>query len=92
MVQGPNKGHRYEDGIAQKLLEQKIVVKQICPDCHKYEKFSSVQEKCPSCNVDLQLTAGSGNQEDIIAAVRRYAFDYKKKEQNNAEISDWISN
>ena len=29
---------------------------------------------------------------DIIAAVRKYAFDYKKKEQNNAEISEWISN
>ena len=29
---------------------------------------------------------------DIIAAVRKYAFDYKKKEQNNAKISEWISN
>ena len=55
MVQGPNKGHRYEDGIAQKLLERKIVVKQVCPN-HKY------------------------------------AFDYKKKEQNNESISSWVSN
>ena len=29
---------------------------------------------------------------DIIAAVRKYAFDYKKKEQNNESISSWISN
>ena len=29
---------------------------------------------------------------DPIAAVRRYAFDYKKKEQDNTKISDFISN
>ena len=29
---------------------------------------------------------------DIIAAVRKYAFDYKKKEQNNESISSWVSN
>ena len=80
MVQGPNKGHKYEDVIAQKLLERKIVVKQICPN-HKYEKFSSVQEKCPSCNVDLQLTAGSGNQEDVI--FRHEGKDFSLEIKNN---------
>ena len=29
---------------------------------------------------------------DMIAAVRRYAFDYKKKEQDNTKISDFVSN
>ena len=29
---------------------------------------------------------------DIIAAVRKYAFDYKKKEQNNANVANWINN
>ena len=86
MVQGPNKGHRYEDGIAQKLLERKIVVKQICPN-HKYEKFSSVQEKCPSCNVDLQLTAGSGNQEDVI--FRHEGKDFSLEVKNNPKDPDW---
>jgi hypothetical protein len=87
MVQGPNKGHRYEDKIGQKLLEQKIIVKQICPDCHKYEKFSSVQEKCPSCDVDLQLTAGSGTQEDII--FRHNGKDFSLEVKNNPKDPDW---
>nr|AIF08024.1 hypothetical protein [uncultured marine thaumarchaeote KM3_26_B10] len=86
MVQGKNKGHWYEDGIAQKLLERKIVVKQICPN-HKYEKFSSVQEKCPSCNVDLQLTAGSGNQEDVI--FRHEGKDFSLEIKNNSSDPDW---
>ena len=87
MVQGPNKGHRYEDGIAQKLLEHQIVIKQVCPDCHKYEKFSSVQEKCPSCDVDLQLTAGSGTQEDII--FRHNGKDFSLEVKNNPKDPDW---
>ena len=86
MVQGPNKGHRYEDKIGQKLLERKIVVKQVCPN-HKYEKFSSVQEKCPSCNVDLQLTAGSGNQEDVI--FRHEGKDSSLEIKNNPSDPDW---
>jgi len=32
------------------------------------------------------------NISDMIAAVRKYAFDYKKKEQNNESISSWVSN
>ena len=63
MVQGPNKGHRYE------------------------EKFSSVQEKCPSCNVDLQLTAGSGDQEDII--FRHEGKDFSLEVKNNPKDPDW---
>ena len=87
MVQGPNKGHRYEDGIAQKLLEHQIVIKQVCPDCHKYEKFSSVQEKCPSCNVELKLTAGSGTQEDII--FKHNEKDFSLEIKNNPSDPDW---
>ena len=86
MVQGPNKGHRYEDGIGQKLLEHKIAVKQVCPECHK-GKFSSVQEKCPSCDVDLQLTAGSGTQEDVI--FRHNGEDFSLEVKNSPEAPDW---
>ena len=87
MVQGPNKGHRYEDKIGQKLLGRQIVIKQVCPDCHKYEKFSSVQEKCLSCNVELKLTAGSGTQEDVIFKHNGKNFSLEVK--NSPGDPDW---
>ena len=87
MVQGQNEGHIYEDKIGQELLEQKIVVKQVCPDCHKYEKFSSVQEKCPSCDIELKLTAGSGTQEDII--FKHNGKDFSLEVKNSARDPDW---
>ena len=66
MVFGQNKGHKYEAAIASKLLERKVKVKQVCPECKGVEKFSSVKEKCPSCKKDLKLTSGSGAGEDAI--------------------------
>ena len=86
MVWDKNKGHWYEINIGEKLLEHKIAVKQVCPECHK-GKFSLVQGKCPSCDVDLQLTAGSGTQEDVI--FRHNGKDFSLEVKNNPKDPDW---
>lgn len=81
-----NKGHKYEDEISAILLEHHITVKQICTNCG-FEIFSSTQQQCTICKIDLKLTAGSGVQEDII--FRHNGLDVSTELKNNAQDPDW---
>jgi len=81
-----NKGHKYEDEISAILLERHITVKQICTNCG-FEIFSSTQQQCTTCNIDLKLTAGSGVQEDLI--FKHNGLDVSTELKNNAEDPDW---
>ena len=87
MVFGQNKGHKYEAVIASKLLEHKVKVKQVCPECKGIEKFSSVKEKCPSCKKDLKLTSGSGAGEDAIFIHKGKQYSLELK--NNLRDPDY---
>ena len=87
MVYDDNEGHKYENKIAQELLEHGVIVKQVCTKCHKHEKFSSVQEKCPSCNIELRLNAGSGTQEDVT--FRHNGKEFSIEIKNNPSDPDW---
>jgi hypothetical protein len=87
MVFGKNKGHKYEEMIGIKLLKHGVVIKQMCEDCHNFEKYSSKQESCTNCNVPLKLTAGSGVQEDLIFQHNGKNFSLEIK--NNPSDPDW---
>jgi hypothetical protein len=82
-----NAGHVYENDIGEKLLEHEIMIKQVCIECRKYEKFSAVREKCPVCNVKLKLTAGSGTEDDII--LKHKGNNISVEVKNSARDPDW---
>jgi hypothetical protein len=86
MVQGKNKGHWYETDTAKELLKHRVKIEQSCLNCH-IKKFSSTHEQCPKCGEKLQLTAGSGIQEDIIFKHKGKNFSLELK--NNAGDPDW---
>lgn len=87
MVQGKNKGHKYEIMIGQKFLENGIIIKQQCENCHDFETYSSTQEQCPNCKIPLELTAGSGTQEDLI--FQHNGKNLSLEIKNNPSDPDW---
>lgn len=84
---GKNKGHKYESTIAQRFLENGIKIKQKCENCNRFEIFSSKWEKCPHCKIPLELTAGSGTQEDLI--FQHHGHDLSLEIKNNPSDPDW---